>query len=100
MPAAAGRPSLVCMETVNAIELKALAQIKQGVRASWAAGDFPAIARRELWDVGPVVVEAASVVPGDEVIDVACGTGNAALRAAEAGATVTGVDLTPELFVA
>jgi SAM-dependent methyltransferase len=40
------------------------------------------------------------VRPGDDVLDVACGTGNAALRAGQAGATVVGVDLTPELFAA
>jgi SAM-dependent methyltransferase len=88
------------MDTIDATELSVLAKLKQGARASWAAGDFPAIARRELWGVGPVVVAEAHVAPGDEVLDVACGTGNAALRAAQAGAVVTGVDLTPELFAA
>lgn len=34
------------------------------------------------------------------MLDVACGTGNAALRGAEAGGAVVGVDLTPELFAA
>src|SRR5262249_43443915 len=34
----------------------------------------------------------------EEVLDLACGTGNAAIRAAQAGARVVGVDLTPELF--
>ena len=36
--------------------------------------------------------------PGEDVLDVACGTGNAALRAAQAGGRVVGVDLTPELL--
>lgn len=92
--------SVLRMETIDETAVAALAQLKQGARATWAAGNFPAIAQRELWEVGPVVVAAATVAPGDDVIDVACGTGNAALRAAEAGAVVTGVDLTPELFVA
>ena len=35
--------------------------------------------------------------PGEDVLDVACGTGNVALRAA-GGGRVDGVDLTPELF--
>jgi SAM-dependent methyltransferase len=86
------------METMNATTLAELAKLKQGARATWAAGDFPAIAQRELWGVGPRIVEAVGITPGDEVLDVACGTGNAALRAAQAGATVVGVDLTPELF--
>jgi SAM-dependent methyltransferase len=75
-----------------------LDQMKQGARATWAAGDYPAIAQRQLWPVGERVVRRAAVAPGEDVLDVACGTGNAALRAAHAGARVTGVDLTPELL--
>jgi SAM-dependent methyltransferase len=83
---------------MNATELTDLARIKQGARATWAAGDFPAVAKLTLWEVGPRLVNAVGIRSGDEVLDVACGTGNAAIRAAEVGATVTGVDLTPELF--
>ncbi len=83
---------------MNTTELAELAKLKQGARATWAAGDFPAIAERQLWEVGPHVVAAAGVRPGDAVLDVACGTGNAALRAAQAGGDVVGLDLTPELF--
>jgi ubiquinone/menaquinone biosynthesis C-methylase UbiE len=83
---------------MNATELTDLARIKQGARASWAAGDFPAVARLTLWEVGPRIVAAVGVQPGEKALDVACGTGNAAIRAAEAGAQVAGVDLTPELF--
>ena len=88
------------METMNASTLAELAKLKQGARATWAAGDFPAIAERTLWDVGPRIVQAVGVSPGEDVLDVACGTGNAALRAAQAGGHVVGVDLTPELFAA
>jgi SAM-dependent methyltransferase len=80
--------------------ITALDQMKQGARAMWAAGDYPAIAQRQLWPVGERVVRRAAVAPGEDVLDVACGTGNAALRAAQAGAIVTGVDLTPELLAA
>jgi len=83
---------------MNATALAELAKLKQGARATWAAGDFPAIAQRQLWEVGPRIVEAVGVGPGDDVLDVACGTGNAAIRAAQAGGTVVGIDLTPELF--
>jgi ubiquinone/menaquinone biosynthesis C-methylase UbiE len=76
----------------------ALDQMKQGARAAWAAGDYPSIAERQLWGVGPKVVQRASVGREDDVLDVACGTGNAALRAAQAGASVVGLDLTPELL--
>lgn len=75
-----------------------LDQMKRMTRATWAAGDYPEIARRQLWPIGESVVRRIGVAPGETVLDVACGTGNAALRAAQAGGRVTGVDLTPELF--
>jgi SAM-dependent methyltransferase len=75
-----------------------LDQMKQGARAAWAAGDYPAIAERQLWPLGERVVERIAVAAGEDVVDVACGTGNAAIRAAQAGGHVVGVDLTPELF--
>jgi ubiquinone/menaquinone biosynthesis C-methylase UbiE len=50
--------------------------------------------------VGARIVRAVGVREGDDVLDVACGTGNAAIRAAGRGPRVTGVDLTPELFEA
>jgi len=83
---------------MNATEMTELAMIKQGARATWAAGDFATVARLTLWEVGPRIVAAAGVGPDDRVLDVACGTGNAAIRAAATGADVVGVDLTPELF--
>lgn len=85
---------------MNTPMLAELAKLKQGARRTWAAGDYPAIAQRQLWEIGPRIVAAAGIRPAEDVLDVACGTGNAALRAAQAGATVVGVDLTPELFEA
>src|SRR5436190_16649111 len=75
-----------------------LAELKQHARASWAAGDFPAVAKLQLWDVGERLVRRVGIGRHEDVLDVACGTGNAALRAAQAGGRTTGVDLTPELF--
>src|ERR687897_907203 len=43
-------------------------------------------------DVGRRLIELASVEPGMDVLDVACGAGNAAIPAAQAGARATGVD--------
>ena len=77
-----------------------LTEVKQRARASWAAGDFPAVAKLQLWDVGQRLVRRVGVGRDENVLDIACGTGNAALRAAAAGGRVVGVDLTPELFVA
>jgi ubiquinone/menaquinone biosynthesis C-methylase UbiE len=76
-----------------------LDQMKAGARATWAAGDYPAIAQKQLWPLGERIVRRIGVAPGEDVLDVGCGTGNAALRAAQAGGHVTGVDLTPELLV-
>ena len=45
-----------------------------------------------------MVVERTAVGPGDHVLELACGTGNAAVQAAQAGATVTGLDLVPEML--
>jgi SAM-dependent methyltransferase len=73
------------------------AELKDRARATWSAGDYDAVVDR-IWSAGADVVRRVGVGPGDEVLDVACGTGNASIPAAEAGAKVTGLDLTPELF--
>jgi ubiquinone/menaquinone biosynthesis C-methylase UbiE len=75
-----------------------LAQMKQATRRTWASGDYDAVAHRSLWRVGERVVQRVGVGTGEDVLDVACGTGNAAVRAAQAGGRVVGVDITPELF--
>ncbi|WP_051325101.1 class I SAM-dependent methyltransferase [Candidatus Solirubrobacter pratensis] len=69
-------------------------------RAMWAGGDYHAFATASLWDFGPLLVEATGIAPGQRVLDVAAGTGNVAIRAAEAGADVIASDLTPENFSA
>jgi ubiquinone/menaquinone biosynthesis C-methylase UbiE len=74
-----------------------LDELKQRARTTWAAGDYDAIAQ-QIWGVGERLVAQAGVRPGDEVLDVACGTGNATIRAAHAGGRVVGLDLTPELL--
>jgi SAM-dependent methyltransferase len=69
-------------------------------RAMWALGDYHSFATRSLWDLGPLLVAACGISPGQRVLDVAAGTGNVAIRAAEAGADVVASDLTPENFAA
>jgi SAM-dependent methyltransferase len=63
----------------------------------WDAGNFAAVAERIL-ESGELVVDRAGVEPGMEVLDVACGSGNATLPAAKAGARVTGLDFAPGLL--
>ena len=72
-------------------------EFKQRQRAMWAAGDYAALSEH-IRDVGEHVVARTSVAPGMRALDVACGTGNAAIPAARAGAEVTGLDLVPELL--
>jgi SAM-dependent methyltransferase len=72
--------------------------LKARHRAMWAFGDYPAVATDLISSLGPVLVGACQVRPGDRVLDVAAGTGNAAIPAAEAGASVVASDLTPELL--
>ena len=64
----------------------------------WASGDYPSMVETFLLPLGPRLVEGCEIGPGMRVLDVAAGTGNAAIPAAGAGATVVASDLTPELF--
>lgn len=76
-----------------------LMDVKQIARATWASGDYDAMMRQEgLYEVGPRLVRHVGVRAGEHVLDVACGTGNATIPAARAGAAVTGLDLTPEML--
>jgi SAM-dependent methyltransferase len=74
--------------------------LKARQREMWASGDYHAFATASLWDFGPILVKACGISRGQRVLDVAAGTGNVAIRAAEAGAIVVASDLTPENFEA
>jgi SAM-dependent methyltransferase len=65
----------------------------------WALGDYGAIAPR-LQPVADDLVETANLVHGSRVLDVAAGTGNVAVVAAERGARVLACDLSPALVEA
>ncbi len=67
-------------------------------RAMWARGDYHAFAKQTVWELGEILVRACNIGPGQLVLDVAAGTGNVAIRAAETGAQVVASDLTPENF--
>jgi SAM-dependent methyltransferase len=69
-------------------------------RAMWATGDYAKLASELVAPLGPVLVAACRIGPGDRVLDVAAGTGNAAIPAAQAGASVVAGDLCPELLQA
>lgn len=69
-------------------------------RRMWASGDYPSVARELIPRLGERLVAAAGVGAGDRVLDVAAGSGNAAIPAAALGARVVASDLTPELLAA
>jgi SAM-dependent methyltransferase len=87
-------------DTTSTIDTTTDRALKAKHRAMWALGDYPAVAIDVIPELGPTLVAATGVRAGDRVLDVAAGTGNAAVPAALTGAEVVASDLTPELFVA
>jgi SAM-dependent methyltransferase len=74
-----------------------LEMVKKAQQYMWSEGDFATVAT-VIVIVGEMLCEAVDVMPGERVVDVACGSGTAALAAARRGATVTGVDYVPALL--
>ena len=90
------RGRLVAMTTTQT----AVPDLKARHRAMWASGDYPQMVDTFLLPVGRRLVEACPITAGTRVLDVAAGTGNASIPAAQRGAHVTASDLTPELLEA
>ena len=66
-------------------------------KATWMAGDFGKIAK--LYEPGAAeFIRHLKLQPGERVLDVACGTGNLTIPAAQSGAHVTGIDIAPNLL--
>jgi len=74
-----------------------IATVKQRQQAAWAAGDYAAVGARLLL-TAELLCEAVDLRARERVLDVACGSGNAALAAARRFCQVTGVDYVPELL--
>lgn len=72
-------------------------ELKQKHSVVWGNGPYQNITDT-LTDIHEKVIQRLSPAPGVAYLDLACGTGAVAERAAEAGATVTGVDLAPALI--
>ena len=71
--------------------------VKARQQATWASGDFAEIATL-IVPVAERLADAADLRAGSNVLDVACGSGNAALAAARLGCVVTGIDYVPALL--
>jgi ubiquinone/menaquinone biosynthesis C-methylase UbiE len=74
-----------------------LSAIKERQRWTWASGDYSTIAAR-IVIMAEQLVASAGLRAGDAVLDVATGTGNAAIAAARCGCEVTGIDYVEALL--
>lgn len=75
-----------------------LAAVKTGQQAAWASGDYAQVGNR-LVLVSELLCEAVDLHGGEKVLDVATGSGNAALAAARRFADVVGIDFVPSMLV-
>ena len=71
--------------------------LKAKLKATWIAGDFEQIAKSYRSGAAEFV-SRLDIKPGERVLDVACGTGNLTIPAAQNGAKVIGVDIAPNLL--
>ena len=82
------------MSTAVSPEMETL---KTKLKTTWEAGDFSEVAKH-IETVAEQFVERLNIQPGMKVLDVACGSGNLAIIAAQKGAVVTGIDIADNLI--
>lgn len=79
----------------DAVDLGAIRDVQQ---KTWSEGDFGMVAGLVMM-VAEDLAEALDIVPGERVLDVACGSGNGALAAARrAWGNTVGADFVPALL--
>jgi ubiquinone/menaquinone biosynthesis C-methylase UbiE len=74
-----------------------MTNLKARLKATWMSGNYDRIAQ-VIAAGGAEFISRLQIRPGSRVLDVACGTGNLSIPAAQAGAKVTGVDIAPNLL--
>jgi SAM-dependent methyltransferase len=74
-----------------------LKQVKRRQQQMWASGDFHAVATL-IQPVADVLCDSVDLKAGWRVLDVACGSGNAAIAAARCDCDVIGIDYVPALL--
>jgi ubiquinone/menaquinone biosynthesis C-methylase UbiE len=82
---------------LNASSGESLARLKAATKWMWSQGDYPAVAVL-LEPYARRLADACKIKAGAEVLDVAAGTGNFAIAAAQCGAKVTACDMTPHMI--
>lgn len=87
-------PTHATSASAKTIDFEAL---KARQQATWSSGDF-AVIGRTTQIVAELLAEAAGVEAGEQVLDVAAGSGNASLAAARRFARVTSTDYVPALL--
>jgi ubiquinone/menaquinone biosynthesis C-methylase UbiE len=97
------RRNLACMlvggvreEVTHGVSM--LRAVNGSVADTWSGASYERLAETYA-PIHDRVVEALAIEPGARVLDVACGTGGVALRAARAGANVVGIDISADQLV-
>ena len=72
-------------------------ELKERQSVMWGNGPYQRVTET-LEDIHERVIDTLAPAPGDRWLDLACGTGAIAERAAAGGADVTGLDLSPALI--
>jgi ubiquinone/menaquinone biosynthesis C-methylase UbiE len=72
-----------------------LRRVTGSVAETWSGASYERLAEAYA-PIHDCVVDALSLEPGMRVLDVACGTGGVALRAARTGAEVVGIDISAD----
>jgi ubiquinone/menaquinone biosynthesis C-methylase UbiE len=87
------------MLTLNATRTPSVdfAAVKERQRSAWSTGDY-AVIGTTLQIVGESLCEAVDLRPGENVLDVAAGNGNATLAAARRWGDVISTDYVPALL--
>ena len=80
---------------MNEVDFEAITQVQ---RDTWAEGDFAMVAGLIML-VAEELADALEIMPGERVLDVACGSGNGAIAAARrAWGNTVGADFVPALL--
>jgi ubiquinone/menaquinone biosynthesis C-methylase UbiE len=86
------------VQSVSGQQDEADRALKAKHRAMWSLGNYDAVSTEVIAPLGPTIVQALGIGPGERVLDIAAGSGNASIPAARAGARVVATDLTPDLL--